>query len=271
MEDRTFDEREEAAEILLSKRNDIVGFIEENFEQFLWREKIIKSEKASLKEYFGESIEVPKLPAEITKEKMEFWKNNKLKLHYSPGIEIKEDNEFPGQEKKLDEDIYKWIKEKKIAEDAATLPKGWILIDERPKPQYKNGQQMYEEDILAPILADLREKGLIEDFAEKGSRFNISHDELNKPEVKAAIAEALKIKPKQLELPKYALFNFIGNKSHPEWGETDTSEWSQDEYTGGWPLDGGDSVFGGLSCADRHSSGYRISGLGFRLSVRFSL
>jgi len=237
-----------------------------------------KSETEAIKKYFGktaEAIEVPPIPAEITAEQFEFWKNNKFKLHYSPGIEIKKDNEFPGMKERLSDNIYEWMKKddkgkSKINIDSAILPKGWILIDERPKPQYDNGNQMYEDDILAPVLEDLRKKGLIAGYKEKGSR-NVSNDEFNKPEVKETFAKALKIKPEQLELPKAVLFNYIGNKSHPEWGNTNTWEWFQDEYTSGSRLNGGDSGNGGLSYADYASSGFRFDSLGFRPSVRFSV
>ena len=234
------------------------------------KRELAAAEAVFFKQNSAYEIPVPPVPKEITQEQFEFWQKNKLKLHYSPGIEIKEDSDFPGYKKKLGKNIFKWIKEKELSPDAATLPKGWILIDERPKPEYDSGRQMYEDDILAPVLADLREKGLIEDYEEKGSRFNVSWNEFNHPEVKKAIAKALKVKPEQLELMKYALFNYIGNKSHPEWGETSTWEWFQDEYEGGDRLGGGDSDDGGRSRAYYFSSGYRSAYLGFRPSARFS-
>jgi len=213
--------------------------------------ELITIEKETIIKYFGEelgkTIEVPPLPAEITSEQLEFWEQNQLALHYSPGVEITKDNTFPGQTKKLDADIYKWIVEAKISPEAAKLPKGWILIDTRAKPNYASGDQMYENDLLAPVLEKLRLAGYISSFKQTSSRFNISADELNKAEVQIALAETLKIKLEQLDLPPATLYNYLGNAFYPEWGETNTWEWFQEEYSGGRRLDGGLSGAGGLS------------------------
>ena len=238
--------------------------------EHFWQEKIIKSEKEALEKYFDQPIEVPKLPAEVTKAKLEFWKQNQFALHYSPGLEIPQDNTFPGQKKKIDADVYKWIKEKEINSDTIKLPKGWILIDTRPKPQYNNGDQMYENDILGPVLEKLRKENHIENFKHEDSRFNISNDELQKPEVKAAIAEVLKVRADQLSLPLTALWNYLGNAFYPEWGDTNTWEWFEDEYKGGYRLYGGLSNHDGLSYVGCDSSGDRDASIGFRPLVVFS-
>src|SRR3989339_265496 len=216
-----------------------------------------KSETEAVSKYFGKKIEVLPVPTQITVEQFEFWKQNQFELHYCPGTEIKEDSKFPGMKKGLDEDIYKRIKDGSITPDSATLPKGWILIDARPKPNYDNGDQMYENDILEEVMEKLRIAGQIEDFKHKGSRFNCSWDELDKEIVKKAVAEVLKVRPEQLEMPSAALFNYIGNKTHSEWGKTDTWEWFQDKFKSGYRLDGGDSDDGGLSDAGYASSGDR--------------
>ena len=230
--------------------------------------ELITIEKETIIKYFGEelgkTIEVPPLPAEITSEQLEFWEQNQLALHYSPGVEITKDNTFPGQTKKLDADIYKWIVEAKISPEAAKLPKGWILIDTRAKPNYASGDQMYENDLLAPVLEKLRLAGYISSFKQTSSRFNISADELNKAEVQIALAETLKIKLEQLDLPPATLYNYLGNAFYPEWGETNTWEWFQEEYSGGRRLGGGRSGSGGLSSVRYGSSDSRNGNLGFR-------
>jgi hypothetical protein len=235
--------------------------------------ELITVEKETIIKYFGEelghTIEVPPLPAEITSEQLEFWEQNQLTLHYSPGIAISKDNTFPGQKKPLDADIYKWIVEAKISPEAAKLPKGWILIDTRAKPNYASGDQMYENDLLAPVLEKLRLAGHISSFKHQASRFNISADELDKAEVKVALAEALKIQPEQLALPSATLYNYLGNAFYPEWGETNTWEWFQEEYSGGRRLAGGYSGRGGLSRVSYDESAYRRDYLGFRPLARF--
>jgi hypothetical protein len=130
---------------------------------------------------------------------------------------------------------------------------------------------MYKEDILAPVLEDLRKRKIVTDFEVKGSRFRISWDELQKPEVKEAIAAAMDVSPESLRLPRAIEWNFLGNAYHPEWGETNTWEWFDDSYQKGQGrLYGGYSEFGGLSNVYWDDPGVRRVDLGFRLQVVFS-
>lgn len=238
------------------------------------KQEIIQREREVILAYFGkelgQTIDIPAIPEEITPEQLEFWEQNQLALHYSPGIEIPEDNNFSGQKKKLDPDIYKWIQEGKISPDSIKLPQGWILVDERAKPAYAEAKQMYENDLLSPVLEDLRNKGSLTAKDPAGSRFNISHDDLNKPEVKTALAAALKVKPEQLDLPPATLYNYLGNAFYPEWGDTNIYEWFKEEFQGGSHLLGGKSNLGGLSFVNPNSSDYRDGFLAFRPLARFS-
>jgi len=146
-----------------------------------------------------------------------------------------------------------------------------MLIDGREKPQYQDGKQTYENDILAETLEDLRKKKVITDFEVKGSRFNISWDELHKPEVKKAIAEALDVPEESLRLPRAIEWNYLGNAYHPKWGETNTWEWFEDSYQKGTGrLGGGNSGGGGLSSVLWGDPSGRSDSLGFRPQVVFS-
>ena len=231
---------------------------------------LIDREAESLNAFFGHDVEIPALPDEITPERYEKWKEMGFELHYLPSEEMKGEANFPGWKKKPRDRFYERLQAKEIPADAATLPAAWILTDTREKPQYDNGKQMYKEDVLAPVLEDLRKKKIIADFEVKGSRFRISWDELNKPEVKQAIAEAMDVPEEYLRPPRAIEWNFIGNAYHPEWGDTNTWEWFNDPYMKGrGRLVGGYSGLSGLSSVDWIDPGARYDGLGFRLQVVF--
>ncbi|MBU1870652.1 hypothetical protein KKF17_00795 [Patescibacteria group bacterium] len=238
---------------------------EKEFEK--WQLELIKKETRALETFFGSNVEVSKLPAKVTVEKIKYWEEIGMKLHYLPPIEMTAEKEFPGWKKKPENFFYKAIKDKSITADSAQLSGNWVLIDSRAKPKYKG---MYNKDILGPAIKDLRAKGVIRDFEVKDSRFNISADELAKPEVIAVFVKALNIDSKDLRLPREVEANFISNAYYPEWGETNTSEWTQDEYAGGNRLYSGCSDVGGLSSVNYRLSDNHYSNIGFRLLVVFS-
>ncbi len=228
-------------------------------------------EAESLRNFFGYDVEVPPLPAEITMERYEKWKEMGFELHYLPAEEMKKDRELPGWKKKPRDLFYENIKDKKVDADAATLPGAWILADTREKPKYQHAEQMYQDDVLAKTLEELRKKKVIGAFEVEGSRFRISWDELHKPEVKKAIAEALDVPEKYLRLPRAIEWNYLGNAYHPSWGDTDTWEWFEDSLGEGQRrLAVGYSGIGGLSSVGWGDPGARLGDLGFRPQVVFS-
>lgn len=232
---------------------------------------LIKIEKIKLKEFFGYDIDVPKIPKEITIERLEKWQKQGLELHYLPDINMTEDKDFPGWSKgKRPENLYQYIKNGKVDKDATNLPGKWVLIDVRAKPQYDDGNQMYDNDILGPVIKELREKGLIYDCKQKDSRAYISWDDLNKDEVKKAFAKVLDAKPENIRLPRAIEWNVLGNLHHGDWGKTNTWEWFEDKHGSGNRLFGGLSDYGGLMCVDSDSSGFGSDDLGFRPLVCFS-
>jgi len=79
--------------------------------------------------------------------------------HFLPKIELKQNSEFPGLTVKLGDWYWQQIREGKIAKDAATLGGMWAIFDGSQKPQYDDGKQMYENDLFAPLLTQLREEG----------------------------------------------------------------------------------------------------------------
>ena len=242
--------------------------------------EIIEREAEKLREFFGYDVEIPSIPDEITPERYEKWKEAGFELHYLPNEELTEERDLPGWKKKPGTrytpdrgwgiEFFDEVKNGNLPKDSLKLPAAWVLTDAREKPQYQDGKQAYKEDVLGPVLEDLRKRNIITDFKVKNSRFNISWDELNKPEVKQAIAEAMDVPEESLRLPRAIEWNFIGNAYHPEWGETNTWEWFDDPYLRGRRrLSGGRSGPGGLSRVRWDGPGDRSGSLGFRLQVVF--
>lgn len=234
--------------------------------------ELVTREQEKLREFFGKEIEVPPLPEEITAEKYELWKELGFDLHYLPDEDLVKDRDLPGWEKKPKDWFYDQISEGKISADAVKLTNAWVLIDSRAKPQYDNGNQMYEnDDKIGNVLKKLRQQGMIENHKKADSRFNISWDELNRVGVKAALAKLLGVDPENLRLPRTIEWNYLGNAFHKEWGETNAWEWFEDSYDKGRArLIGGNSVVGGLSSMDRGTPVHRYGSLGFRPLVVFS-
>ena len=255
---------QEAGQEQLAKRQE--GIASPEFQELLAREG------HALEKFFGEQIEVPDLPAEITPERYQEWKEKGYELHYLPPEELTKDRGLPGWKKKPNDWFYDEIKEGNLSPDSAKLPGDWVLIDEREKPQYQGGQQTYDNDVLAPALEQLRKKGLIEkyDSVPANSRFGIGWNELNQPEVKKALSEVLGVEPENLRLPKAIEWNYLGNAFYKKWGDSNTWEWFEDSYQNGQGrLFGGHSGGGGLSSVGWDGAGDRGGGLGFRPLVVF--
>ncbi|TAK94855.1 hypothetical protein EPO05_05770 [Patescibacteria group bacterium] len=248
-------------------------------EQLVPREfrQLIEKEEKTLSQFFSPDklVWVPKLPKSITLELFRFWESIGFELHYLPQAGMTQEKTFPGWTEKLHKWFYEQIQEKDIAADSATLKGEWVLVDGRSKPAYQNGDQMYSNDPLAPILAKLRKKqslfrdSAIQDYKHKGSRFNISYDELQSVPVKIALAKLLRTTPENLSLPRAIEWNFLGNAHHPEWGTTNTWELFQDKHINGDCLNGGDFDYGGFSNVFVHSPSDHLDNQGFRLMVRF--
>ena len=235
---------------------------------------LMKQEAATLKAFFGESITVPPLPREITPERIKNWERMGFELHYLPPIDMTEDADFPGWEKKPHSWFYEEIANGTLPKDATMLPGAWVLVDGRQKPAYAEGAQMYDHDPLAPVLEDLNRRGLISQSDYDGtkldprSRFGLSPADFEKPEVMNAFAKALDLKPGQASLTEAIVWNVLANIHHPEWGTTNTVEWQKETPGSGRRLISGSSDDGGASHVDWHG---RPSGsVGFRPLGRFS-
>ena len=232
--------------------------------------ELVMSEKEKLKIFFGYEIEVPPFPEEITMERYLEWKKNGFDLHYLPREKMDAERNLPGWSKKPT-NLFRYIQEGKVVSSAIELPGEWVLIDERAKPNFDDGNQMYEDDPLAEVIEDLRERGILHDFKIKDSRFAISSVDFEKDEFKKAVGDFLKVNPDNIRLPHAIEWNFLGNIHCPEWGDTDTWECFDDTYADDSRLHGGCKSRCGLSDVNfLSSSDDRRPPGGFRLIVSFS-
>src|SRR3989344_4081304 len=236
--------------------------------------ELMKQEAAKLSAFFGESIPVPPLPREITPERIKNWERLGFELHYLPPMDMTEDADFPGWEKKPRRWFYEEIADGRIAKDATMLPGAWVLVDGRQKPDYAKGAQMYDHDPLAPVLEDLNRRGVIsqsnfdETKLDPRSRFGLSPADFTKPEVMNAFAKALDLKPGQASLTETIVWNVLANIHHPEWGTTDTTEWQKETSGSGGRLISGRCGYGGASGVGW--GGRPFGRVGFRPLGRFS-
>ena len=246
--------------------------VTESREEF---EDLVEREQTKLRAFFGKGIDVPPVPASISPEQYEKWREMKFDLHYMPDEEMTEDKEYPGWKKKPTSTInlFTAVKDKKnkLAPDTLKLPGAWVLVDTREKPGWVNDQttaQPYQEDdVMEAALAELRVQGVIKGDANKGGRFRISWEELQKPEVKEKLAKIFGVLPDQIRLPRAIEASFLGNAHYPKWGDTNSCEWFHDSYQGSGHLIGGD---GGLSHVSWGVAGRRRGHIAFRPPIVFS-
>lgn len=180
---------------------------------------LLEREAKALESFFGKKIDVPPLPAEITPEKYAEFKEKGFEMHYLPVEKIDEETEVPGWKTLPHGWFFEEIKRGNLPYDVLTLPGAWIAIDKRNKPEYERGNQVYENDVFSPALEKLRKDGFISDYKLKGSRFNITYNELHKPEVNDALAKALGVSAGELRLPRAVEWNYLGNAFYSQWNE----------------------------------------------------
>lgn len=103
------------------------------------------------------------------------------------------------------------------------------------------------------------------------SRWGISWEELHKPKVKEAIAQALGVNPKNLRLPRAIEWSYLINAFDKKLGDdVSGEEWCEDAYRYSGHLSCHFSV-GSTTLEVNHVSNYRDgSTLGFRPIVIFS-
>lgn len=244
-------------------------------------EKLIQSQVEDHARFFGiEVTSPPNLLFEVLERNRQekLFKPDRLVPYLLPRRSFPEGISFPGQRVAMGPNLYRYIKEGWVDKSASSLLDQWVILDVARRPRNKGGKQMYPDTKqFKEILAELRNQGQIKVPSEyrhvpKDSRFAISPDELDgsKAVVAQTVAKILRLETTNVTLPPYAVFYYVGNLAHPEFGQVDTSEWFADRLEHGLRLLGGDSCYGGLSDVDRWLSAARDDDIGFRLQIAFS-
>lgn len=116
------------------------------------------------------------------------------------------------------------------------LQGSWALIDRSRRPGYNNGEQVFYNDSLTPLLTELREKVDIRiptTTVPLGSRFGIPPDIQDAyvfPRLirELGLTEFARTGELRIERPTAMEFNFAGNLRYRHFGQADTAEWLGD-------------------------------------------
>lgn len=250
--------------------------------------EIYARETERLSAFFGEAIHVDQLPRDVTPEHILEWRKQRFELHFLPERDMYDSDDqpipYPGWEHPPKE----WFMENywRLKLDAATLKKGWLLVDTRPKPNVLNHGKptTYDEDWFGPIIEAENQKHdwqIQSDDTNLGillaldSRLGFSYKTLlHNPLLgfKDIFAKTLHIPTASATFLRAIEFNVLGNIHYPEWGETDAREHFIDQYgtQEGYHLIGGSKPWGGLSHVDSVADDFASAKTGFRFIGRLS-
>lgn len=238
-------------------------------------DKIVGQERQCHLAFFGKEFDLTEFADTLKKygeEKIKFWQNLGLEPHFLPKVSMMPNDNYPGWKIKPESWFYQKIAEGKIFRringelkkvEIVALEGISVLIDARLKPNYVNGEQMWENDNLCgPIIEKLRKAAKIADYNPQSSRFNVSADEWE-DQIKPAISELLKVDLIVLEPAIVAnavpqIYPYMPRKDD---GNTNTWCWYEEYFEHrGFRLDGGDSGVGGLADVFYNSSDSRWFG-----------
>lgn len=233
---------------------------------------IVEAQLETWDEFFGGQIpEIPpRLPEILRRARGEGFT---FRLHILPNIVLNQDAEYPGWKVRPEPWFWEQIRTGGLPKDAAILSGDLLLVETIQKPDYDRGMQLYENDPLAPILAQGRREGIIKgpDRVPKTSRFAVSASKIEgyvAPKV-AKLLGVNRLPGVVVRKPRAIEFNVLGNAFYPQWGQTSTWEWFEDRFERASRLYGGGSGRGGLAGIRSFHSANQIDDLGFRLLVVF--
>lgn len=241
-------------------------------------EKLVAAQQQAIAGFFGAEMPAPSDRLFEVAEKIRKENFFTAEPFYLPRRPLNANSQYLGLKVPPSDWFLRQIRNRHIAEGANVLPGQWVILDVSKRPNYKGGKQMYPDSKgLGEILADLRDQGKIQvpDYCKqvpRNSRFAVSADEIDGESgfVAKAVASVLSLQSdEQVTTPPYAVFNYIGNLAHPEFGRVNTLEWFADNFGRGDRLGGGNSDDGGLSYVDSWPSDVRNGDFGFRLQVSF--
>ena len=228
-------------------------------------EKFAAKTARKLSTIFKKRIIVDPLPPEFTDENLAQWATFNFRPVFLPREDIGATRLLKSWTKP-EKWFYDRVSDGKIKPIYTDLPptmlRGcWHLADFTIGADYADGSQVFVNDPLATIFADLRSKKLIGRHSNTpdGSRFSITPNEWQDC-VLAHVASKLGVTRAQMRLERAIEFNAIGNLYDPNRGKFNAWEWFEDRFEDSSRLYGGRRDCGGLAGVGHdwhdHRSGY---------------
>src|SRR3989338_7144644 len=237
-------------------------------------EKFAAKTARKLSTVFKKRIIVAPLPPEFTEENLALWATFNFFPVFLPREDIGMNRPLKNWTK-LGRWFYDRIADGKIKPIHPDLPptllRGcWCLADFTVSADYTDGSQVFVNDPLAPIIADLRQKKLVgrHNNTPDGSRFSITPDEWQDV-VLAHVASKLGVTRAQTRLERAIDSNAIGNLYDPNRGKFNAWEGFEDLFEDSCRLYGGSRGSGGLGDVGYCWRGGRHGGLAARPLVSF--
>ena len=201
---------------------------------------------------FKKRIVVDPLPPEFTDENLALWATFNFRPVFLPREDIGVNRPLKNW-MKLEKWFYDRVSDGKIKPIHPNLPptllRGcWHLADFTVGADYTDGSQVFTNDPLELIIADLRQKKLVgrRNNTPDGSRFSITPDEWQDI-VLAHVASMLGVTRAQTRLERAVEFNAIMNLYDPNRGKFNAWEWFEDSFEGSRRLCGGGRGSGGFA------------------------
>lgn len=215
-------------------------------------EKFAAKTARKLSTIFKKRVIVDPLPPEFTEENLAHWATFNFHPVFLPREDIGVNRPLKNYTKS-EVWFYNMVAEGKIKPIHSDLPptmlRGcWHLADFTVGADYTDGSQVFVNDPLSPIIANLRSKELVgkHNNTPLGSRFSITPNEWQDV-VLVYVASKLGVTRAQLRLERAIEFNAIGNLYDPNRGMFSCWEWFEDLFEGSRRLYGGIRGIGGLA------------------------
>lgn len=239
-------------------------------------EKFAAKTARKLSIVFKKRIIVDPLPPEFTEENLAHWATFNFHPVFLPREDIGVNRPLKNYTKS-EVWFYNMVAEGKIKPIHPDLPptmlRGcWHLADFTVGADYTDGSQVFVNDPLSPIIANLRSKELVgkHNNTPLGSRFSITPNEWQDV-VLVHVASKLGVTRAQLRLERAIEFNAVGNLYDPNRGMFNCWEWFEDLFEDSSRLFGGRRGSGGLASVGNGWSDGRGSGVAARPLVSFVL
>jgi hypothetical protein len=237
-------------------------------------EKFAAKTARKLSTVFKKRIIVDPLPPEFTEENLVHWATFNFRPVFLPREDIGASRPLKNWIKP-ERWFYERVGNGKIRPIHPDLPPTllsgcWCLADFTVSADYTDGSQVFVDDPLVPIIADLRQKKLVGRHSNTpdGSRFSVTPDEWQDI-VLAHVASKLGVTRAQTRLERAVDSNAIGNLYDPNRGKFNAWEWFEDPFGDSDRLFGGGRGSGGLAGVNYYWLGGRSGGIAARPLVSF--